>query len=137
MQIGLQARDSLRTSWGLVAGLRSRIAAARASDLATVAHDARFRALERRRTRAAARTGFLVIAAAVAFDAVALIDRQPSEAAVLVAMNGGVAALAMLGWWLVGGRARRSPDPLAAAVALALTAQDGGNRHGPTRDTAR
>ena len=122
MQIGLQARETLRTSQGALAALRSRLVAARSSDVAAVARAPRFRALQRRRTRTAARAGFLVIAAAVAFDAVALIDRQPSETAVLVAMNGAVTAMAILGWWLLGGPLRRYPDPVAATVTLALTA---------------
>lgn len=122
MHVDVPARPFAEPSGRAVANIRARVAALRASELAVVAREPRFRAAERRRTRAAARVGFLVIAAAVAFDAAVLIDRQPDEAGVLLAMNGGVAILGILGWWLVGRRLRHHPDPLAGAVTLALTA---------------
>ena len=122
MHVDVPARPFARPSGRPIANLRARVAAARSSELAVVAREPRFRAAERRRTRAAARVGFLVIAAAVAFDAIVLIDRQPDEAGALVAMNGGVALLGIIGWWLVGHRLRHHPDPVAGAVTLALTA---------------
>ncbi len=122
MHVDVPARPIAALHGPAIARLRDRMAALRSSELAVVGREPRFRAVERRRTRAAARVGFLVIAAAVAFDATVLIDRQPDEAAPLVAMNGGVAILALLGWWLVGHRLRHYPDPLAGAVTLALVA---------------
>jgi diguanylate cyclase (GGDEF)-like protein len=88
----------------------------------SVGRSRRFRAQQRRRTVAAARAGFLVVAAAVLLDGVVLIDRQETSAVLLLGLNGGVALLAILGRWLLGARLRRWPDPVAAAVTLALTA---------------
>lgn len=82
----------------------------------------RFRAVQRRRTVAASRIGFLVIAAAAAFDGVVLIDRDPSAGPTLLALNGAVASLAVGGWWLLGNRLRRFPDPVAAGVTYAMAA---------------
>lgn len=99
-----------------------RLRAIRSSDYIVVGRDRRFRAAQRRRTRSAARAGFLVIGAAVAFDALVLTDRHPSQALVLATVNGSVAVLCLLGWILLGGRLRRTPDPVAATVTLALVA---------------
>jgi diguanylate cyclase (GGDEF)-like protein len=90
------------------------------SDYLVVGASPRFRAIQRRRTVAAARIGFLVIAVAAAFDATILIDRDPTVGPTLVGLNGLVAALALAGWWLLGDRLRRHPDPVAAAVTYAL-----------------
>jgi diguanylate cyclase (GGDEF)-like protein len=92
----------------------------RTSDYVVVGASARFRAIQRRRTVTAARIGFLVIAVAAAFDGLVLIDRDPTVGPTLVALNGLVAALALAGWWLVGGPLRRRPAPVAAAVTYAL-----------------
>jgi hypothetical protein len=102
-----------------LAGVPDRL---RASEYLSVGMSARFRAQQRRRTVAAARAGFLVIAAAALFDGIVLGDRQPDEVMLLLGLNGGVAVLGVAGWWLLGGRLRRRPDPLAAAVTLSLTA---------------
>jgi diguanylate cyclase (GGDEF)-like protein len=91
-----------------------------ASDYLVVGESARFRAVQRRRVVAASRIGFLVIAAASAFDGVVLIDRDPTLGPVLLALNGAVAALALAAWWLLGGVLRRRPDPVAATVILAM-----------------
>jgi diguanylate cyclase (GGDEF)-like protein len=94
----------------------------RASEYMSVGTSARFRAHQRRRTVTAARAGFLVIAAAALFDGVVLGDRQPDEAWLLLVLNGSVALMGVAGWWLLGRRLRRRPDPVAAAVTLSLTA---------------
>ena len=100
-----------------LAELRRRIVA---SDYLLVGASPRFRAAQRRRTAAAARIGFLVIAIAAAFDGLILIDRDPTTGPTLLALNGAVAALALGGWWFIGGELRRRPDPVAAAVIYAL-----------------
>jgi diguanylate cyclase (GGDEF)-like protein len=92
----------------------------RSSQWFALAGNLRYRAQQRRRTVAAARVGFLVIAAAAAFDAIALADRDASLGPILLALNGSVAMLAILGWSLLGTRLRKLPDPLAAVVTLAL-----------------
>ena len=121
MDIGLRApgvpRD--RSRWS-PRRLLDRIAALRSSDILVAAGESRFRAQQRRRTRAAARVGFLVIAAAVAFDGLVLVDRDPSQGPTLLAVNGAVALLGLAGWALLGRRLRHHPDPVAGIVTLAL-----------------
>jgi diguanylate cyclase (GGDEF)-like protein len=93
----------------------------RSSEYVAVGTSPRFRALQRRRTVAAARTGILVIAAAAAFDGALLLDRQPGLGVLLLALNGAVALLGIAGWRLLAGPLRRWPDPVATAVTIALT----------------
>ncbi|HEY8438892.1 MAG TPA: diguanylate cyclase [Candidatus Limnocylindrales bacterium] len=90
------------------------------SEFLVVAESARYRAAQRRRTVTAARLGFLVIAAAAAFDGLVLIDRDPATGPILLGLNGAVAVLALGGWWLLGDLLRRHPDPVAAAVTFAM-----------------
>ena len=92
----------------------------RASEYMSIGTSVRFRAQQRRRTVTAARAGFLVISAAALFDGVALLDRA-NHALLLFGLNGGVALLGLTGWWLLGRRLRRRPDPVAAVVTLSLT----------------
>ena len=94
----------------------------RSSAYVTVGTSVRFRAHQRTRTVAAARTGFLVIAGAALFDALMLVDRQEGQALLLVGLNGGVALIGVAGWKLLAGRLRHWPDPVAAVVTLSLTA---------------
>jgi diguanylate cyclase (GGDEF)-like protein len=116
--VGVSARG--RTFDDAPDDLRGIAARLRSSEYVQLGASPRFRSQQRRRTVAAARVGFLVIAAAAAFDAIALADRDASLGPTLLALNGGVAALAIVGWWLVGGRLARRPDPLAAVITLAL-----------------
>jgi diguanylate cyclase (GGDEF)-like protein len=104
---------------GRLIALPSRL---RSSEYMSIGTSIRFRAQQRRRTVSAARTGFLVIAAAALFDGVALLDRSPDLAPFLFGLNGGVALLAVGGWWLLDRGLRRRPDPVAAAVTLSLSA---------------
>ena len=104
-----------------LADLRTVPARLRATDYIAVGEGRQFRAVQRRRTRNASRIGFVVIAVAVIFDGLVLIDREPTQGPPLVALNGLVAALAIGGWWLVGTHLRRWPDPVAGIVTVALT----------------
>jgi diguanylate cyclase (GGDEF)-like protein len=97
----------------------------RASEYLSIGESARFRALQRRRTVSAARTGFLVIAGAALFDGVVLVDREPEHGLLLLGLNGGVALLGVTGWWLLAHGLRRRPDPVAAIVTLSLTGATG------------
>ena len=101
--------------------LRTLVRRARTSEYVVVGSSARFRATQRRRTIAASRAGFVVIAAAVLFDAVAVFDLEPGNAMVLVALNGSVAILAIVGFLALARGARRRPEPVAEVVTLALT----------------
>ena len=93
----------------------------RESEYVTVGSSRRFRAVQRRRVVTASRVGFVVIAAAVIFDAIALYDLQPGIGPVLMALNGCVAVLALVGVNALGGRLRRRPEPITALVTLAVT----------------
>ena len=120
---GMHASVQASSRRALAADLASAIDLARrirTSDYVVVGASARFRAIQRRRTVSAARIGFLVIAAAAAFDGVVLIDRDPTVGPTLVALNGLVAVLAVAGWWALGDRLRRHPGPVAAGVTYAL-----------------
>jgi len=98
----------------------------RAGEYLSVGSSGRFRAQQRRRTVAAARAGFIVVAAAALLDGLLLIDRDESLAVLLLLLNGGVALLALVGRSLLAHRLRRRPDPVAAAVTLALTGATAG-----------
>jgi diguanylate cyclase (GGDEF)-like protein len=80
----------------------------------------RFRASQRRRTRAAARAGFVVIAAAVAFDTIALLGLEGSETFLALVMSAVTLALAVSGWWLLSKRLRHYPEPVAWVVTMGL-----------------
>jgi diguanylate cyclase (GGDEF)-like protein len=108
-----------KTRLGRLTEIPSRL---RTSEYMAVGRTGRFRAQQRRRTVSAARSGFVVIAAAALFDGLVLVDRQPDDALLLFGLNGGVGLLALAGRWLIGRRLRRMPDPIAALVTLALTA---------------
>jgi diguanylate cyclase (GGDEF)-like protein len=118
--------STIRTTAGRpsqwLAAARALPARFRASDFITIGASPRFRALQRRRMRAAARAGFIVIAAAAVFDGIVLVDRDPTAGPVLLGLNGFVAFLAVGGRWLLGRRLRRHPDAIATCVTLALTA---------------
>ena len=107
-----------RRTW---ATLRHGLDRLRASDYLRVGRSARFRAVQRRRTVSASRAGFVVIAGAVVFDAIALYDIQPGTGLLLFALNGSVAVFAAVGYFALGRGLRRSPDPITAAVTLSLT----------------
>lgn len=97
------------------------LARIRHSEYVTVGRSPRFRAVQRRRTVGASRVGFIVIAGAALFDAVALYDLQPGKGPILVALNGSVAVLAILGFLALKRGLRRRPEPITALVTLSLT----------------
>ncbi|MGH2465356.1 MAG: hypothetical protein ACRDGI_07840, partial [Candidatus Limnocylindrales bacterium] len=70
--------------------LRSVAARIRASEYVVVGEGRRFRAIQRRRTRAASRIGFLVIAAALVFDAVTLTDFGLDQVRISIALDAGL-----------------------------------------------
>ncbi len=95
------------------------IARARASDYFRVGDSPRFRATQRRRTRAAARVGLLGVATVVGFDALALIGLGDTTR-LAVAMDLTVLWIALVGAWALGGRLRHHPELVAGAVTLGL-----------------
>ena len=93
----------------------------RESEYLTVGASPRFRAVQRRRTVSSSRVGFIVIAGAVIFDAIALYELQSGKGPLLVALNGTVAILAILGFMALTRAFRRRPEPMTGLVTLALT----------------
>lgn len=112
-------RSEATPPWAL--RLVSLLARIRQSEYLTVGRSSRFRAVQRRRTVSASRVGFVVIAGAALFDAIALYDLQPGKGPILVALNGSVAVLAVLGYQALARGLRRRPEPITALVTLALT----------------
>ncbi len=93
----------------------------RGSEYFTVGASRRFRAVQRQRTRTASRVGFLIIAAAAAFDGIVVFDPHLKESLALLVLNSGVAVLALAGWKALPGPLRRHPEPAAFVVTLAMT----------------
>ncbi len=108
----------------LVAAIQARLAKARASEYLRVGADRRFRAIQRRRTRVAARVGLLVIAIADGFDALALLGLDFGATRLAIAIDLTVFGVSLLGWWALGGRLRRHPELVAwlSTIALAISA---------------
>lgn len=98
-----------------LAELRALAARARATEYVSVGGSRRFRAAQRRRTRNAARAGFLVIAVAVGFDALALVGLGGADTTVALVLDVAVLATALVAWWLLPRQLRRFPE-LAAWV---------------------
>ena len=72
--VEMRSRGAFERLVAALAALRTVPATLRASEYAAVGGSPRFRAVQRRRTRTAARAGFLVVAAAVAIDLGALLE---------------------------------------------------------------
>ena len=100
--------------------LATLLADIRKSEYVRVGASARFRAVQRDRTRAASRVGFLIITAAAIFDGIVVFDPHLKGSVVLVWLNGAVAAMALIGWKSLSGPLRRRPEPAAFVVTLAL-----------------
>jgi diguanylate cyclase (GGDEF)-like protein len=117
------------------AALRGRIASAAArlrsiperlrdSEYLQIGQSRRFRAVQRRRTRSASRAGFLVIAVANAFDAIALSGLQPDSGhiSMALALDLAMIALALGGWWAVARSLRHHPEVVAWFISFGVAA---------------
>jgi diguanylate cyclase (GGDEF)-like protein len=92
----------------------------RESEYQQVGQSPRFRAIQRRRVRSACRVGFLVAAAAVGFDLVALFGLQGGHTTVAIALSGATILIALVGWWMLPRRLRRYPEVAAWIVTMGL-----------------
>lgn len=110
---GLAPPSRLRSATGAL------LAKARASEYSRVGESRRFLASQRRRTGGAARVGLLVVAAAVAFDAVALSGLS-NDTRLAIALDLTVLGIALVGWWALGGRLRHHPEVVAGAATIGL-----------------
>lgn len=105
-----------------LASLSALVGRIRAGEYQAEGSSRRFRAVQRRRTLAAARVGFLIIAAAAAFDVAMLVDRDPTKTPVLIGLNGGVSVLSVVAWAMLRRQFRHHPEAVASVVTLALVA---------------
>jgi diguanylate cyclase (GGDEF)-like protein len=92
------------------------------SDFVVVGESARFRAVQRRRTRSATRVGLAVVAAAVAFDAVTLLGFGGPAVRVAIALDVVVVMIALVSLWLLPKSLRHVPELVAWVVTIGLTA---------------
>ncbi len=104
-----------------LARIRGIPALLRASEYMTVGRGRRFRAIQRRRTRTAARAGFLAVVVGVAFDAAVLIGMSGQTVRPAIALDGLVLLGALTGWWLLPHRLRHHPELAAFVVMLGIT----------------
>ncbi len=96
------------------------IARLRASSYVRVGNDRAFRAHQRRRTRVAARVGLLVIAGAVAWDALALLGLDSAGTRVAVVIDIAVFVAVLVGWWALGYHLRHHPELVAWAATIGI-----------------
>jgi diguanylate cyclase (GGDEF)-like protein len=103
------------------ARIRGLPAAVRGSEYLTIGRSRRFQAIQRRRTRTAARAGFLVAAAAVTIDATVLLGLDKTSVAPAIGLDGLVLFTALAGWWLLPRRLYHHPEVTAFVVMLGIT----------------
>jgi diguanylate cyclase (GGDEF)-like protein len=101
--------------------IQSTIGRLSASEYVQVGQGRRFRAVQRHRTRTASRAGFLVVAAAVGFDAAALVGLDAGGSAAAIGLDALVLGAALVGWWMLPRRLRHHPEIGAFAVMLGVT----------------
>jgi diguanylate cyclase (GGDEF)-like protein len=92
----------------------------RESEYEQVGQSTRFRAIQRRRVRAASRVGFLVVAGAVSFDLVALFGIQGGHTSIAIALSIGTIVLSLVCWWLLPRHLRRYPEVAAWIVTMGV-----------------
>ena len=105
----------------LTVALRTLPRRVRESEYEQVGRSPRFRAIQRRRVRSACRVGFLVAAAAVGFDLVALFGIQGGQTEIAVVLSVGTVALSLGAWFLLTRGLRRYPELAAWVVTIGLT----------------
>jgi diguanylate cyclase (GGDEF)-like protein len=115
------ARSASTDPASRLARVRELPAAIRASEYLTVGRGSRFRAVQRRRTRTAARAGFLVVAAAVTLDATVLLGVGGVRVGPAIALDVAVLVAALAGWWQLPRRLYQGPEAAAFVVMLGIT----------------
>ena len=113
-------RASFGRLTGVLAEVRALPAALRASEYVATGQSRRFQAVQRRRTRTAARTGFLVIAAAVAIDLGALLELGVGDVWIAVVLDVAVIIGALVGSVLLARSLRQSPELVAWVVTASV-----------------
>lgn len=115
------ARSASTDPASRLARVRELPSAISASEYMTVGHSRRFRAVQRRRTRTAARAGFLVVAAAVTLDATVLLGVGGVRVGPAIALDVAVLVAALAGWWQLPRRLYQGPEAAAFVVMLGIT----------------
>ena len=96
-------------------------AAIRAESYFAIASDRRFRAVERRELRNAARTGMLLVLMLIAvFGVPTLLLVRPHDAGLTIAVEGGLGLIAGAGYVVLGRWLRHYPEPVVFAFSLAV-----------------
>jgi diguanylate cyclase (GGDEF)-like protein len=91
-----------------------------AKEYFAVAESRRFRAAQRRLTWSAARAGMLVIAVAAPIHVVVLSILHPSDATLIVAIDGSLGIVALAAWWALGRRLRHQAEAVSFAITLGI-----------------
>ncbi len=115
-----RGRDAVGRLLAAIAELRSLPSRLRASEYIAVGQGARFRAVQRRRTRVASRAGFLVAAAAVGLDLVALLELGTADVWFAIGLDLVVIVAALSGWVLLERSLRQYPEATAWVVTTSL-----------------
>ena len=115
-----RGRAAFGRLFAALAELRALPARLRSSRYVAVGQSSRFRAVQRRRTRTAARAGFLVIAAAVAIDLGALLEVGVGDVWVAVLLDIAVIVGALAGWVLLARSWRQAPELVAWVVTTSV-----------------
>lgn len=115
-----RGRDAIGRLLAALAELRSLPSRLRASEYISVGQGARFRAVQRRRTRVASRAGFLVVAAAVGLDLLALLELSAADVWVAIGLDILVIATALASWALLARSLRQYPEATAWVVTTSV-----------------
>lgn len=117
----LAAAPASTDSTSRLARIRALPAALRASEYMIVGRSRRFRAIQRRRTRTAARAGGFVVAGSVAVDAAVLLGLGVASVGPAMALDALVMATALAAWWQLPRRLYHHPEVAAFVVMLGIT----------------
>ena len=118
--VEVRGRDAMGRLLAALADLRALPTRLRTSEYVAVGQGVRFRAVQRRRTRTAARAGFLVVAAAVALDLAALLEFSEGGVWLAIALDVAVITGALAGWALSVRSLRQYPEAVAWAVSTSV-----------------
>jgi len=118
--VEVRGRDAAGRLLAAIVEIRTLPSRLRASEYVAVGQGARFRAVQRRRTRTAARAGFLVVAAAVGLDLLALLEFSEGGVWFAIALDIVVIIAALAGWALLAGSLRQYPEATAWVVSSSV-----------------
>ncbi len=115
-----RGRDASGRLLAALTELRSLPSRLRASEYITVGQGARFRAVQRRRTRVASRAGFLVVAAAVGLDLLTLLELGAADVWFAIGLDILVIVTALASWALLARSLRQYPEATAWVVTTSV-----------------